>query len=234
MLRALEPVAQVIAAVAAVEPGARVLDVGAGDGNVALACAARGAQVHACDLSAAMLRRGRARCADLVAWRQADAQDLAGYADDRFDVVASAMGAACAPHPRRVAASLARVCRPGGRVVVAAWVPRGLPGRLPELVDEVDPPPEGIPAPGGWGRPDRVEARLASHLEQLTLRTHVVSLRFADAAACFDAMAPSTFDEPQRAALRPRFERLLASVNNRPPVVEIDARYLVASGIVRR
>ncbi len=78
-----------------------------------------------------------------------------------------------------------------------------------------------------------MEARLAPHLEQLTVRTYVVSLRFAAAATCFDAMAPSTFGEAQRAALRPGFERLLASVNNRSPAVEIDARYLVAGGIVR-
>jgi len=232
LLRAIEPVAEIVAGVAAVAAQMRVLDVGAGDGNVALACAARGARVEACDLSAAMVRRGRARCADAVAWREADAQRLP-YPDDQFDVVVSAFGVACAPHPRRAGAELARVCRPGGRVVVAAWVPRGLPGRLAELADAVDPPPEGVPGPGCWGRAERMEVRLGPHLEQLALRTYVVSLRFDSAAACFDALAPSTFGEHQRAALRPSFERLLASVNNSPPRVEIDARYLVTSAIAK-
>jgi len=132
-----------------------------------------------------------------------------------------------------VAFELARVCRPGGRVVLAAWVPRGLPGRLPELADAVDPPPEGVPAPGGWGRPERVQARLAPHLDELALRTYVVSLRFGSADACFSALVPSTFDDAHRAALWPGFERVLASVNNRPPAVELDARYLVASAIAK-
>ncbi len=232
LLRALEPAAEIVASVAGVAARTRVLDVGAGDGNVALACAARGARVEACDLSPAMVRRGRARCPGAIGWRAADAQHLP-YADDRFDVVVSAFGAACAPDPRRAAAELARVCRPGGRVVVATWVSRGLPGRLPELVDVVDPSPEGVPSPGSWGRPERVEARLGPHLDGLTLRTYVVSLRFEGAEACFAALVPSTLDDPQRAALRPAFERLLASVNNRSPTVEVDARYLVASGVAK-
>ena len=232
LLRALAPAAEILAAVAGVTEQMRVLDIGAGDGNVALACAARGAEVTACDLSAAMVRRGRARCADAVTWREADAQRLP-YPDDRFDVVTSAFGVACAPDPTRAAAELARVCRPGGRVALAAWVPRGLPGRLPELADAVDPPPEGVPAPGSWGRAERVQARLAPHLDELALRTYVVSLRFDSADACFEALAPSTLDAAQRAALRPGFDRLLASVNNRPPAVELDARLLVASAIAK-
>ena len=233
LLRAIEPVAEVVAGRAGVAPGTRVLDVGAGDGNLALACATRGARVEACDLSEAMIRRGRARTGMAVAWRRADAQALP-YADDSFDVVVSAFGAAQAPRPLRTARELARVCRPSGQIVLAAWVPRGLPGRLPELVDAVDPLPEGVPSPGAWGRADRAQARLAPHLEQLELRTCVASLRFDSADACFDALAPSNLDGAQRAALRPGFARLLASANNRPPAVELDARYLLISGIAKR
>jgi len=232
LLRAIEPVAEVVADRAGVAAGTGVLDVGAGDGNLALACATRGARVEACDPSAAMIRRGRARTGMAVAWRRADAQALP-YADDSFDVVVSAFGAAQAPRPRRTARELARVCRPGGQVVLAAWVPRGLPGRLPELVDAVDPLPEGVPAVGAWGRADRAEARLAPHVEQLETRTCVVALSFQSADGCFDALTPSTLDEDQRAALRPGFERLLASANNRPPAVELDARYLLVSGVVK-
>ncbi|CAA9482266.1 MAG: hypothetical protein AVDCRST_MAG67-945, partial [uncultured Solirubrobacteraceae bacterium] len=133
LLRALEPVAEVVADAARVAHTTQILDVGAGDGNVALACAARGARVDACDLSVAMCRRGRARTGDGVTWRRGDAQRLP-YPDARFDVVVSAFGAAEAPRPERAARELARVGRPGGRVVLAAWVPRGLPGRVPEVV----------------------------------------------------------------------------------------------------
>jgi len=232
LLRAVEPVAEVVAGRADVTAGTRVLDVGAGDGNVALACAARGARVDACDLSSAMVRRGRARTGDAVAWREADAQALP-YPDASFDVIVSAFGAAQAPRAARAAHELARVCRPGGRVVLAAWVPRGLPGRMPELLDAVDPLPEGLASPAAWGRADRAEARLAAHLDELELRTCIASLGFPSAGACFEALAPSTLDHAQREALRPGFDRVLASVNNRPPSVELDARYLLISGIAR-
>ena len=61
MMRALEPVADVIAEAAEAAPGQRVLDVGAGTGNVALACSARGAAVDACDLSPRMVMAGLER-----------------------------------------------------------------------------------------------------------------------------------------------------------------------------
>jgi len=229
LLRAIEPVAEVVADLAGVSTGTRVLDVGAGDGNVALACAARGARVDACDLSAPMVRRGHARTGEAVAWRQADVQSLP-YPDAAFDVVVSAFGAVQAPGAGCTARELARVCRAGGRVVLTAWVPRGLPGRLPELVEAVDPLPEGVTSPAAWGHADRAAARLAPHLEKLELRTCVVSLHFDSADACFEALVPTTLDEVQRSALRPAFERLLASANNRPPAVELDARYLLVSG----
>ena len=232
LVRALGPVADAVADVAAVDARSHVLDVGAGDGNVALACVARGARVDACDLSSAMLRRGLRRTGAAVTWRRADAQRLP-YADASFDAVVSAFGAMEAPRPEHAARELARVCRPGGRVVVAAWVPRGLPGRVAELVDAVDPLPDGVPSPAVWSRPDSATRLLAAHLDELELRTCIVTLRFDSADACFEAMAPSTLDEAQRAALRPLFDRLLASVNNRPPAVEIDARYLLAGGVAR-
>ncbi|MGH2802417.1 MAG: hypothetical protein ACRDL4_05125, partial [Thermoleophilaceae bacterium] len=43
LLRAIEPVAGVLAELAGVAAGVKVLDVAAGDGNVALACRRRGA-----------------------------------------------------------------------------------------------------------------------------------------------------------------------------------------------
>ena len=116
---------------------------------------------------------------------------------------------------------------------VGPWVPRGLPGRMAELVDAVDPLPDGVPTSAIWGRPDGASRLLTVHLDALELRTCIVTLRFDSADVCFGALAPCTLDDAQRAALRPAFDHLLASVNNRPPAVEIDARYLLASGFRR-
>ena len=233
LLRALEPVADVVATVAAVTSSDRVLDVGAADGNVALACAERCARVDACDLAAAMVERGRARCEGSVRWRQADVQALP-YPDASFDAVLSAFGAPLAPRAGATARELIRVCRPGGRVVIAAWVPRGLPGRMFELLETIRPLPDGIRSPADWGLQSVARRRLAPLVDELELRTRTVALRFASADAFFDALAPPDLAPGERARIRPGFDRLLASSNNRPPAVEVDARYLVIAGCRRQ
>jgi SAM-dependent methyltransferase len=223
LLRALEPVAQVAVDLAGVAAGARVLDAGAGDGNVALLCAARGAEVDACDIAAAAVERGRERAAAAataapVRWRVADVQALP-YADGAFDVVISAFGAALAPRARRAAAELARVLRPGGRLVLTAWVPRGLPGRL----DEHLALPDGVAAPTAWADEATARRRFEPHLDGIERRTRTVPLAFPDPGAMAAALGVA-------APLRPAFDRLLAAQNNRPPAAEVDARYVVYAG----
>lgn len=221
-LRALEPVAEIVADAAEVGPGDAVLDVGAGDGNVVLACTRRGATVDACDLAPTLLRLGRERAPD-ARWIEADAEHLP-HQSAAYDVVTSAFGTALAPRPGRTVRQLARVCRPGGRLVLTAWVPRGLPGRLPELLEVDEPLPDGVPSPAAWGREDVVRRRLAGLFDDLEVRTRTVRLAFASPEACFAALVPATNGSE---AIRDRFDRLLASVNSRPPRVEVDARYLL-------
>src|SRR5262245_6501262 len=57
----LRPVGSILADACAVSAGQEVLDVAAGDGNFAIACAYEGASVVASDFSPAMVDRGRAR-----------------------------------------------------------------------------------------------------------------------------------------------------------------------------
>lgn len=231
LLRQLEPAAELLADLALVAPGKRVLDAGAGDGNVALAAARRGAEVEACDLAPRMVERGMARCAG-ASWKVADVQALP-YPDGSFEAVMSSFGACLAPRPLLAARELVRVTRPGGLVAMSAWIPRGLPGRLEELVEPLAPLPDGVPRPDGWGVEAVVRRRLTPLLETLELRSRTLKLRFDSAEAAFEALLrPHPLDDQRRAALRPGFERLLASCNNRPPAVEIDARYLVAVGRV--
>jgi SAM-dependent methyltransferase len=157
-----------------------------------------------------------------VAWARADVQALP-YDDGAFDVVISAFGAALAPRARRTAHELARVLRPGGRLVLAAWAPRGLPGRLDEHVVL----PDGVPAPSAWAAEATARRRLEPHLEELERRTRTVALAFPAPDAMFDALArPLGLADSNRAA----FDRLLAAQNNRPPAAEIDARYVLYAG----
>ena len=96
-----------------------------------------------------------------VHWRWATCSALP-YPDGAFDVVLSSFGAALAPRARRTARELVRVTRPGGTVALAAWVPRGLPGRLDELVEPLDPRPDGVRPPADWGIQEVCDRRLVS------------------------------------------------------------------------
>jgi ubiquinone/menaquinone biosynthesis C-methylase UbiE len=112
-----------VVAALALQPGVRMLDVACGTGGVALRAARLGADVVGIDISADQLEKARrAAAAEGLAIRfdEGDAQQLP-YAGAEFDAVASAFGAVFAPDHHRVAAELARVCRPGGRLALTAW-----------------------------------------------------------------------------------------------------------------
>jgi SAM-dependent methyltransferase len=229
LLRALEPVAEVLVEWAGVDARTHVLDVGAGDGNVALAAARRDATVTACDLAPAMVERGRARCPGAV-WTSADAQSLS-FADGAFDAVLSAFGVALAPNAVATARELVRVTRPGGTVALAAWAPRGLPGALDRWIEQVLPWPEGQQVPSAWGDQGMAQAHFEGLLEEIELRTRTVALRFPSPDAFYAALTrPLLLDEAQSASLRPRFDAMLAAGNNAPDAVEVDARYLLVRG----
>ena len=119
----------------------RVLDVGCGTGELALAMAQAGAVVTGIDLAENRVREARdqAAAASLaVRFETGDAERLP-YPSGSFDVVTSTFGAMFAPHPETVAEELIRVCRPGGRVLMANWTPEGFFGRMLALVARYQP-----------------------------------------------------------------------------------------------
>jgi demethylmenaquinone methyltransferase/2-methoxy-6-polyprenyl-1,4-benzoquinol methylase len=101
---------------AAVGPGSRAVDVATGTGDLAVELARRGAEVVGCDFSEAMLERARAK-APAVRFEWADALALP-YGDDSFDAATVGFGARNFSDLDRGLAEMARVVRPGGRVVV--------------------------------------------------------------------------------------------------------------------
>ena len=101
---------------ARVGPGSRALDVATGTGDLAIALAARGADVVGSDFSEGMLERARAK-SSAVRWEQANALALP-YADGSFDAATVGFGARNFSDLRGGLAEMARVVRPGGRVVV--------------------------------------------------------------------------------------------------------------------
>lgn len=119
----LAPVHDELVAALAPQPGERWLDAATGTGAVARRAAEAGASVTAFDFAPAMLAKAGAALAGLdVRLDLADAQEQP-YADGEFDVVCSCFGVIFAPDRERVAHELARVCRPGGRLGLTAWLP---------------------------------------------------------------------------------------------------------------
>jgi demethylmenaquinone methyltransferase/2-methoxy-6-polyprenyl-1,4-benzoquinol methylase len=104
---------------AQVGPGARALDVATGTGDLALALARRvGAtgEVVGSDFSEGMLALARRKDPSLR-WEWGNALELP-YADDEFDAATVGFGARNFSDLDRGLAEMARVVRPGGRVVV--------------------------------------------------------------------------------------------------------------------
>jgi phosphatidylethanolamine/phosphatidyl-N-methylethanolamine N-methyltransferase len=104
----------------AIEPGHRVLEVGAGTGlNAPLY--PRHCQVTAVDLSSEMLERASKRIARAglthIRLLEADAAHLT-FADDAFDRVYAPYTISVVSDPVRVVREMCRVCRRGGRVVI--------------------------------------------------------------------------------------------------------------------
>jgi demethylmenaquinone methyltransferase/2-methoxy-6-polyprenyl-1,4-benzoquinol methylase len=101
---------------ARVGPGDRALDVATGTGDLAIELASRGADVVGSDFSAGMLARARAKAPELR-WEQADALALP-YADGEFAAATVGFGARNFGDLAQGLREMARVVRPGGRVVV--------------------------------------------------------------------------------------------------------------------
>lgn len=110
-------------AIAAVRPGERVLDVASGSGDLALGFARRaGAAGSVCmtDINAAMLGVGRDKLIDAGVFApavQCDAEKLP-FPDASFDLACVGFGLRNMTHKEAALAEMARVTRPGGRVLV--------------------------------------------------------------------------------------------------------------------
>lgn len=159
------PAAEAIVDRLGIEAGERVLDVATGTGNGALVAAERGALASGLDLTPKLLAVAaeRATAAGVeVDLTEGDAEALP-YEDDSFDAVISMFGVMFAPDHRRAAGELVRVCRPGGRIGVAAWTPAGAVGQLFMLLAQyLPPPPEGFQPPILWGTEDHVRDLFAA------------------------------------------------------------------------
>ena len=137
----------------------RALDLGCGDGTTALPLAILGAEVVGIDIAANLVAAGNERAAraglSRLTFREGDASQLSGVADDSFDLIVSIFGAMFAPKPFDVAREMVRVARPGARIVMGNWIPNDPTSFVSQLLKIssafTPPPPEGFVSPMTWG-----------------------------------------------------------------------------------
>lgn len=149
--------------------GQSVLDVAAGNGNVALAAARRWCDVTATDYVPSLLDRARERAGAerlAIRFQEADAEALP-FDDESFDVVVSTFGVMFTPDQDRAAAELLRVCRRGGRIGLANWTPDGFIGQLFKTIGRHLPPPAGIRSPALWGTRERLAELFAPEVASI-------------------------------------------------------------------
>lgn len=182
-------------------PGKRVLDLGTGTGAVALRAAlliAPGGQVTGIDISAQMLELAKQRAAELgldnVKFQEGRAEAVPA-ADAAFDAVLASLSLMYAIDRAAAARESARVMRPGGRFVAAAWAG-------PEMCDIVlfqqtagrfapAPPIPGV-GPGALADPAPFLAQLGEAGIKAHVETETLGFDFDDFASAWDVLAGVT------------------------------------------
>jgi SAM-dependent methyltransferase len=164
--------------------GVRWLDSATGTGEVAKRAARAGADVTGMDLAPVLIETARREAEEEGLDIQYDVGDAEAmpYEDVSFEVISSACGVMFAPDHAAVAAELARVCRPGGRIGLACWTPDSTVAEMFRAMTPFQPapPPPGAGSPFDWGREDHVSGLLGDAFD-LDL-TRLESLLLEDSA----------------------------------------------------
>jgi SAM-dependent methyltransferase len=166
------------------------------------------------------------------------------YDDARFDVVMSMFGVMFAARPDRVVAELARVTRPGGKVVLANWTRQGFIGRMLALHAAVVPPPAEIPSPLLWADEAVLRERFDERTWELEFTRRTLTFRYPYTPAGTAELFRGAYGPTVRtfAALdengRSSFAADLAAHWSRHqrgsgPSTEVDAEYLEVTAVRR-
>ena len=235
----MEPGALAFLARVAITPGSKMLDVGCGAGQIAIPAAKSGVQVTGVDIATNLIEQARSRAMTdglTVRFDEGDAEALP-YIDDSYDVVISLIGAMFAPRPEKVAAELVRVCRPGGRIIMANWTPEGFVGQIFKTTGKYAPPPPTIPSPLLWGNESTVRDRLQVGVSSIQVSKQQYPFHYPfgpDEVVEFFRMyygptnrAFASIDKDRQAALRQDLELLWSNANKATDGTTLyDAEYL--------
>jgi SAM-dependent methyltransferase len=240
----LAPAAEELVRAAAIRPGQRVLDLGCGTGNAALAAARPGVQVTGVDPAPRLLEVARGRAADAgkeVSFLEGRAESIP-VETGAIDVVLSVFAVIFAA-PAAAAGELARVLAPGGRVVLSAWLPSGavfeINSYAADAVRQVlgAPPP---PAPFAWHDREALSdlfassgLRIESHTRHTLSQTAPSAEQFLGVNLSDHPMAVSGMAVLQQAGrfdeVRAQLLKILLSHNESPDALRITSEYVIAT-----
>jgi ubiquinone/menaquinone biosynthesis C-methylase UbiE len=149
-----------------IQSGTTVLDVACGTGNATIPAALAGGRCTGLDLVPELLdyaRKNAAEAGVAIEWIEGDAEALP-FEDGSFERVLSTFGVMFAPRHAVAAGELARVCAPGGMLVLANWTPEGMIGDMFRTIGSRMPaPPSYASPPPLWGNEEHVRGLLEPH-----------------------------------------------------------------------
>jgi len=222
-----------------VKPSMKVLDVACGSGNLTIPAARTGADVTGMDLAPEMVLQARqnAEREGLKArFEEGDVEQLQ-YNDESFDLVATMFGAMFAPRPDVTTTELLRVCKVGGRIVMANWTPTGFIGQMFKANASFVPLPAGMSSPVLWGVEQTVRERFGSRVSSLETKRQNIIFSFeippVEVVEHFrqyygpTQKAFGALDEKGRDALRKALENLWTENNRKTDgTTEVESEYL--------
>jgi SAM-dependent methyltransferase len=225
-------------------PGARVLDVACGTGNLTIPIALSGARVTGIDLAPNLIDQARAWAMeqDLTIWfEEGDVEEMP-YKDGAFDAVVSMFGVMFAPHPEDAAAEMLRVLRPGGRIALANWMADGFVGKMFKIVAKYVPPTAGVPSPLLWGNESMVAERMGGQVINLCFTQRTITFNFPfDVEATVEAFrryygpilrAFAALDPDSQQLMRYELEELWSKYNyGEEGTTRVDSSYLEVRAI---
>jgi SAM-dependent methyltransferase len=199
--RRFEPVVDGVVAWAALNPGERVLDLGTGTGAVAERAAPAvgpGGEVVGLDISREMLALAERRAAERglgnVRFLEGRAEAIPAP-DASFDSVLASLSLMYVVDREAAAGEIARVLRPGGRLVAAVWGPpeRCDIVRFQQIAGSFAPPPPapGV-GPGALADPGPFLAQLAAAGFEVRVEREELGFDFETFEAAWHALAQVT------------------------------------------